>query len=248
MTSPRPVASIASDLCQLGVASGDVVMAHASMRRIGDVEGRAEGVVRALDASVGADGTLLMNLGAREDVGVPFNYLLTPADPDNGVLAEVFRRLPGTLVNNHPDARFGARGKLARQLLEDLPWNDYYGPGSVLERLVRVHGKVLRLGADAATVTLMHYAEYLATVPNKRRVRRNHLVLAKNGPEVRTVECLDDSDGIVDYPGEDYFAVILRDYLATGVASQGLVGGASSELIDAQDLVDFSVRWMSQNL
>ena len=219
------------------------------MRRIGEVEGRAEGVVRALDAAVGADGTVLMNLGAREDAGVAFDYLRTPADPDNGILAEVFRRLPGTLVNNHPDARFGARGKLAHQLLEALPWDDYYGPGSVLERLLQARGKVLRLGADPETVTLLHYAEYLAPVDNKRRVTRQHLVLGVQGqPEVRTVECLDDSSGIVDYPGEDYFGVILREYLATGAASQGPVGGASSELIDAQDLVDFSVKWMAQNL
>lgn len=223
-------------------------MVHASMRRIGEVAGRAEGVVRVLDSAVGADGTLLMNLGAREDVNVPFDYLQTPADPDIGVLAEVFRRMPGTVVNNHPDARFGARGKLARQLLEDLPWDDYYGPGSVLERLVQSGGKVLRLGADLDTVTLMHYAEYLAPVANKRRVLREHLALGAAGPELRVVECLDDSEGIVDYPGEDYFAVILREYLATGVASQGMVGGALSELIDARDLVDFSVRWMGQNL
>ena len=245
---PRPIASIAADLCQLGVSFGDVLMVHASMRRIGEVEGRAEGVVRALDSAIGATGTLLMNLGAREDLGVPFDYLRTPADPDVGVLAEVFRTMPGTLVNNHPDARFGARGQLAHQLLEDLPWNDYYGPGSVLERLLQARGKVLRLGADPDTVTLMHFAEYLAPVPNKRRVQREHLVVGADGPEVRSVACLDDSDGIVDHPGEDYFAVILREYLATNAASQGLVGGASSELIDAQDLVDFSVRWMGQNL
>ena len=218
------------------------------MRRIGEVEGRAEGVVRALDEAVGAEGTVLMNLGAREDIGTPFDYLRTPADPDNGILAEVFRQLPGTLVNNHPDARFGARGKLAHRLLADLPWDDYYGPGSVLERLVQAGGKVLRLGADPETVTLIHYAEYLAPVANKRRVTRQHLMLGAEGqPESRTVECLDDSDGIVDYPGEDYFGVILRKYLATGAASQGVVGGASSELIDAQHLVDFSVKWMAEN-
>ena len=218
------------------------------MRRIGEVEGRAQGVLRALDSVVGTQGTLLMNLGAREDVGVAFDYLRTPADPDNGVLAEVFRVMPGTRVNNHPDARFGARGKLAQQLLDDLPWDDYYGPGSVLERLVRVHGKVLRLGADLPTVTLMHYAEYVAPIPSKRRVRREHLVLGAHGPKVRTVECLDDSDGIVDYQGGDYFGIILREYLAAGAASEGAVGGASSELIDAQELVDFSARWMAENL
>src|SRR5438128_640849 len=111
-------------------------MVHASMRAIGDVDGRAQGVVSALDQTVCPDGTLLMNLGARDDWAWvndhpedkreallansdPFDYLNTPADPDNGVLAEVFRQTPGTLVNDHPDARFGSRGRLAHRLLAD---------------------------------------------------------------------------------------------------------------------------------
>jgi aminoglycoside N3'-acetyltransferase len=62
---------------------------------------------------------------------------------------------------------------------------------------------------------------------------------------VRPVECLDDSDGIVDYPGEDYFGVILREYLATGAGSRGSVGRAPSELLDTRDLVEFAVAWMA---
>ena len=60
--------------------------------------------------------------------------------------------------------------------------------------------------------------------------------------------CLDDSDGIVDAPGEDYFARILKAYLATGRACTGPVGLADSELIDAADIVQFGARWMEENL
>ena len=244
----QPIARLAEDLRRLGVGPGDVVMVHASMRAVGEVEGRAEGVVRALELAVAPEGTLLMNLGALVTEGVPFDYLRTPADPDNGVLAEVFRQLARTVVNDHPDARFGVRGKLARTLLVDLPWHDYYGPGSVLERLVRNRGKVLRLGADLNTVTLLHYAEYLTSIAHKRSVKREHLVRGLNGPVVRAVECLDDSDGIVEYAGEDYFGDIIRDYLATGAGSRGPVGQAKSELFDAHQLVAFAVDWMNTHL
>jgi aminoglycoside N3'-acetyltransferase len=240
-------------------------MVHASLRAIGPVDGGAAGVANALDAAVGPEGTVLMSLGAKDDwvwvndrpeseraallaEATPFDYLRTPADPDVGVLAEVFRQLPGTVVSDHPDGRFAARGRLAQHLVSSVPWDDYYGPGSPLERLVRARGKVLRLGADPDTVTLLHYAEYLAPLPSTRRVRRHRLVVGPDGTELRTVECLDDSKGIVDYPGDDYFAVILRSYLATGRASQGRVGQATSELLDAADLVDFAVSWMAANL
>lgn len=259
------VRELVDELRGLGVAAGDAVMVHASLRAVGPVEGGAAGVVGALEAAVGPAGTLLMTLGARDEwawvndraeperaallaAAEPFDSLRTPADPDVGVLAEVFRRLPGTVVSDHPEGRFGARGHLAKQFVADVPWHDYYGPGSPLERLVQAGGKVLRLGADRASVTLLHYAEYLAPVPSKRRVSRHRLVLGSRGPEVRRVACLDDSDGIVGYPDGDYFAAILTGYLATGRASRGIVGGATSELLDAADLVTFAVSWMSEYL
>ncbi len=263
MEAPCPVAHLISDLRRLGVADGALLMVHASLGAIGPVEDRAAGVVRALDAAVGERGTVMMVLGADDPwAGVnerpeverpalladaePFDAWSTPAEPDVGVLAEVFRRAPGTLVSDHPEGRFGARGASAGALLCEVPWNDYYGPGSPLARLVEAGGLVLRLGADTNTVTLIHYAEYLADVPDKRRVRRHRRVRGPHGPEIRSVECLDDSDGIVEWPGEDYFATILVDYLATGAASRGVVGQANSELLDAGELVAFAARWMSE--
>jgi aminoglycoside N3'-acetyltransferase len=255
---------LVADLRALGVASGDVVMVHASLRAIGAVEGGASGVIDALEAATGVDGTVLVVIGARDDWdwvnerpereraallrdATPFDAHTTPADPEVGVLAEVFRRRPTTRVSDHPEGRFAASGRMATTLLEDVPWDDYYGPGSPLDRFVRARGKVLRMGADLDTLTVLHYAEYLAPIASKRRVRRHRLVTGEDGPELRIVECLDDSDGIVDYPGEDYFAVILREYLASKRAKTGVVGRAASELIDALDVVKFAVAWMDEH-
>ena len=258
-------AQLCDDLQRLGVAHGDTVMVHASLRRLGPIDGGASALVTALDTAVGPGGTLVMTLGARDDwswvndhsedarlallaEAEPFDALCTPAQEDVGALAEVFRTTPGTLVSNHPEGRFGARGRLADDLTRDVPWHDYYGPGSPLERVIDAGGRVLRLGADENTVTLLHYAEYLAHVPDKRRVRRHRRVLTPEGPVVRAVECLDDSLGIVDWHGEDYFALILRDFLASHDTPRGLVGGAPSELIDGRELVMFGARWMSTHL
>ena len=252
---------LVGDLRRLGVAPGDVVMPHASLRAVG---ARAEAVIAALDEAVGPAGTLLMTIGARDDwawvnkrpggeraallaAADPFDAATTPSDPEIGVLAEVFRRTPGTVVSDHPEGRFGARGARAAELIADVPWDDYYGAGSPLARLVEWGGKVLRMGADIDTVTLIHHAEYLATVPGKRRVCRMRRVRTAGGPVLRTVECLDDSDGIVDYPGPDYFGVILESYLATGAARRGRVGNAPSELLDARAVVEFAAGWMTEH-
>ena len=265
MASPWTPGQLCDDLRRLGIEPGEVVMVHASLRAIGPVDGGAAGVVAALDEAVGPSGTLLMALGARDDwswvnehaedareallAGAePFDALETPAQEDVGTLAEVFRTTPGTRVSNHPEGRFGARGRLAGEFTRDVPWGDYYGPGSPLERLVEADGKVLRLGADENILTLIHYAEYVADVADKHRVRRHRRVMEPEGPAIRVVECLDDSIGIVDWPGEDYFAMILRAYLATHAPPRGTVGHAASEILDARALVRLAARWMTEHL
>ena len=176
----------------------------------------------------------------------PFDALRTPAQRDIGTLAELFRRHPGTVVTDHPEGRFGARGGLARELTADPPWDDYLGPGSPLERLVQLGGRVLRLGADPDTVTLLHYAEYRVPLPGKRRVCRYRRVMTPDGPQTRRISCLDDENGVFAHDGEDYFATILRSYLARGRGRSGQVGAAQAELIEASDLVDYAVRWMTE--
>jgi aminoglycoside N3'-acetyltransferase len=261
---PLCPASIVDDLRRLGVAEGDLVMVHASLRAIGPVEGGALGVLDAIDAAIGPTGSILVNTGVADEHAwvndhpederaalladaVPFDARTAPADPDNGVLAEVFRTRPGTVVSDHPEGRFGASGPLAPMLVTDVPWDDYYGRGSPLDRFVSNGGKVLRLGADPDTTTLIHLAEHLVDLPDKRRVRRHRLVAGPDGPEIRVVDTLDDSDGIVAHDGEDEFITIRREYLATGRASIAMVGGATSELIDGRDLVAFAVDWMAEH-
>ena len=238
-----PPGALAAQLRALGLHAGDLVMAHASLRALGAVEGGAAGVIAGLRSVTDAGGTLLMMVAARDDV--PFDALTTPADPDNGILAEVFRTCSGVAVNDHPACRFAALGPLASELLEPQPLHDYYGAGSPLERFVERGGRVLRLGADLDTVTLTHYAENVADLPNKRRVARRY-VRADVG-EV-TVEGIDDTDGIADWAGGDYFPRILIDFLGEGRASTGPVGQCQAELLGGAEFVDFAVAWLERNL
>jgi aminoglycoside N3'-acetyltransferase len=134
MTTP---AELTAALDALGEIRARVMMVHASLRAIGPVRGGAVGVIQAICAALGLDGTMLMMIAA--DEGEPFNRLSTPADPENGVLAEVFRTYPGVIVNDHPAYRFAAFGPAAAALLDPQPLRDY-GPDSPLERLWEMGG------------------------------------------------------------------------------------------------------------
>ena len=256
---------LASDLRTLGLGRSATVMVHASLRSIGPVEGGADGLLGAILDVIGPGGTMMMVLGSRDDHAwvndrpeaeraalladaIPFDPFTTPADPDVGTLAEVFRRYPGTVVGDHPEARFGACGVHALEMVTNVAWNDYFGAGSPLERLVDAGGVVLRMGADPDTTTLLHHAEYLATTPAKRRVRRHRLVKTPAGPEIQVVDSLDDTNGIVDHPGPDYFVTILEGYIASGRAATGVIGSAPSQLLDSADLTRFAVDWMNVHL
>ena len=210
---------LSREISALGVAPGDVVMVHVSLRAIGPLENGAAGLLEALRISVGHQGTLLMVLGAN---------------------------IPHDWVNKRPESV--RETLLAEKLLRDAPWHDYYGPGSPLQKLCEAGGKILRIGANPDTTTVLHYAEYLADVPNKRRVRRHYRCKSVGGSAIRAVECLNDEDSIVSVDGEDYFARILRDYLALGRGRRGQVGDAAAELIEAADIANFGAQWMTRNL
>ncbi len=234
--------TLVSELLQLGVRPGGLLMVHASLRAVGPVDGGAVGLLHALRAAQGEAGTLVMVLGA--DADEPFDAAETEVDvQDMGWLAEVFRTQAEVLVSDHAAARWGAWGPLAPELVAEPPLHDYHGPEGTLQRLVDHDGQVLRLGADPDTLTLTHLAEYLADLPNKRRVRRRY-VRADIGEQ--WIESLDDDDGIVAEP--DYFAAVLASFLAAGRARVGTVGASRAELLDARGFIAFAVPWLERHL
>ncbi len=139
-----------------------------------------------------------------------------------------------------------AIGAKAAWLIEGHPLDYGFGPGSPLEKLCRAGGEVLLLGTPFESVTLLHYAECLAHVPDKRVVRYRMPVLGEGQRHWVDVEEFDTSDGIRDWGGGDYFEAIVEAYLAAGHGRTGLVGAARSYLFDAQDLTAFGVAWMER--
>ena len=250
---------LSADLRALGIAPGDTVMAHASVRAVGEVAGGPDEIHLAIKDALTPEGTLLMYAGCPRYVDEVGRGNLSPAeeaevleklpsfDPetarsarDHGILVEFLRTYPQARVNRHP-ARFVAWGKAADHLFASQPWNYPFGRDSALDRLVALDGKILLLGSDHDTVTFLHYVEHIADFPGKR-VARFKVPVLEGGTRVwRDSEEFDTSgDGVHANWPDRFFARIVDGFLAASHNAGGPVGDAWCHLLPARGLLQFA--------
>ena len=256
--------TLAADLRALGLSAGDVVMAHASLRAIGEIAGGPDQIHLAIKDVISTDGTLFMyagcpqyvdevgrgNLSPEEEAEVldklpAFDAETARCDRSNGALVEFLRTYPGTRVNQHV-ARFAGWGRQADDLLSHQPWDFAYGRGSIFERFVEFDGKILLLGSDHDNVTFLHHAEHIVELPDKRVVRFKVPVLENGVRAWRDMQEFDTSNGAHESFPADVFSQIVDGYLALTSNRGGKVGNAASYLIDARGLLDHALSAMQR--
>ncbi len=249
---------------RLGVAAGDTVIVHASVRAVGPVAGGPDQIHLALKDVLTGAGTLMMyascprhydevgrgNLSASEEREVleklpAFDPLTARAARDNGALVELLRTYPGSMVNDHV-ARFVAWGNRAAHLLSPQPWNYAFGRGSALERFVELDGKILLVGCDHDTVTFLHYAEHIVDIPGKRVARFKVPVEQKGVRAWRDMEEFDTSDAGAHPNWPDRFFARLVDGLLEETGNHGgRVGDAQCFVLDSRALLEFALHRMT---
>jgi aminoglycoside 3-N-acetyltransferase len=242
-TNQTPIKQLQADLQSLGIHAGDTLMVHASIRSVGPVEERGQGILAALLGVLGPEGTLIAYADFEPTSKLPyFDIKRSPARPDYGVFAELVRTYPGAVRSANPGASMVAIGAKAQWLCEQHSLNYGYGPDGPLGKLVSVGGKVLLLGSDLDQVTLLHLAEHIADIPDKRVVKRPLDVMHDDGSvESVIIEEFDTSNPVASSMPEKVFASIVGSFLVTGAASSGRVGQALSYLLPAKELVSWAV-------
>ncbi len=242
-------------------------MVHTRMSALGWIIGGSETVIRALLDTVGPAGTLVAYASWQEHVYHAEDWpaehrdaylAATPAfdpatgevDREYGRIPERVRTWPGALRSSHPEASVAAIGARAAWIIGEHPDDDGYGARSPFARVVEADGQVLMLGAPLDTVTLLHHAEAIAQVAEKRTVTYRVTLAGDGGLRERTYTDIDTSRGAYPYEtlelGEDEFAVIAREALAAGIGVRGTVGDGASHLFPARSLTAFAVAWMEE--
>jgi aminoglycoside 3-N-acetyltransferase len=225
---------IAGPLRELGVEPGGVLLVHTSFRADRPVEGGPRGLIEALRDAVGSEGTLVMPSWSGND-DEPFDAGVAPASPDLGVVADMFRRIPGVRRSDHCFA-FAAAGPRAEAITSGLLPLPPHAPDSPVGRVHDLDGQVLLLGVGHDANTTLHLAELLAGVPY--RVPR-HCTVLRNGRPIR-----------VDYGENDHccqrFSLADAWLRERGLQREGPVAHAHARLVRARDVVRIALESLSR--
>ncbi|MBL7255924.1 aminoglycoside N(3)-acetyltransferase [Paractinoplanes lichenicola] len=255
---PHTTGTLAADLRALGLAAGDMVIVHSSMRAVGSLAGGVQAVVQALLDVLTPDGTLIVPTHTPSNSD-PAEWSKPPVPPSwwpvireqspgfdpartpsqwMGVLPEVVRAWPGAVRSSHPQVSFAALGGQAVAVVGEHPLEDGLGELSPLGALYRAYGKVLLLGCGHGRNTSLHLAE----------CRQKPPVLVEHGAAVRepsggsrwvtwTAPDADASD----------FEQLGAAYEAENGVLLGKVGNAECRLMPQRALVDFATRWLGSH-
>lgn len=157
--------AIINTLKKFGIQQGDTLMLHASLSKLGLVNGGAQSVISAILKAIGPQGNLAMP--AFPASGFNFDYLSTNPifDVNNtvsktGIISEVFRQMPGVRRSLHPTDSVCALGPQAGYLTQDhfnqlSPYNE----NSPFYRLCALNAKIIMLGVDLNSLTNLHTLE-----------------------------------------------------------------------------------------
>ncbi|MDI6519695.1 AAC(3) family N-acetyltransferase [Streptomyces coelicoflavus] len=241
--------TLAAGLRELGVRTGDTLLAHTSLSSLGWVCGGPVAVVRALLDVLGPDGTLVVptQTGDLSDPALwtsppvpeawwesiraatpPYDPLTTPSR-GVGVVPETVRTWPGARRSAHPQTSFAALGARAAEVVAGHATDCRLGERSPLAVLERLDARVLLLGAGYDACTAFHLAEY--------RIPGPMVEVGRPGPvgweRVREVSITSER-----------FDELGHDFERDRPVVRGRVGAADVRLFPLPDAVAYAERWL----
>jgi len=176
---------VQGSLESIGITGGDGLLVHSAVQFLGKPEGGVGVYLDGIQAVIGPGGTVVV---PTFNFDFPINREFDPGEtPSKGMgsFSEYIRKLPGSRRSLHPMQSVACYGYFA----EDLASRDTasaFDPGSVYDRMLELNFKLLLLGADIQSVSMLHYSEQRARVPYRYWKEFTGQVLTPQGWEIRT--------------------------------------------------------------
>jgi aminoglycoside 3-N-acetyltransferase len=221
---------IVAELRRLGVARGDLLQVHSSLRAFGWMDGGADAVVEALLETVGPEGTVMAPTFNHSEAPI-YDPKTTPSR--NGAVTEAVRRRPEAARSLHPTHPYAAIGARAEELVAGHLEVGTYDPLSPLGKLADWGGWVVLLGVGMGANTAVHIGEVKAGVRCLGYGRERSFV--KLNGEVREVRS-------TLWRAHGHCRVEMRPVeermRARGLITDGQVGKAEVHIMRARDVVE----------
>jgi aminoglycoside 3-N-acetyltransferase len=228
----------------LGVTGGDTLLVHSSYKSFGEVDGGPATVNRALEAALGAEGTLIMpTFNFDFNKGSPWDVRTTPSKM--GVLTELVRTDPRAKRVFHPFYSFAILGKHA-EMLGSLRYKSAYERNSVFGKLRDLNGKIMVIGLSYTnSMTFFHHIEQIEGVDYRFLKQFTGEVTDENGNTYTdTFEMLvrDIDKGVITEV--DPMGTLMEEH---GVIKSARIGEADVKLMKANEVYEFTAREMKRD-
>ncbi|HXF84743.1 MAG TPA: AAC(3) family N-acetyltransferase [Anaerolineales bacterium] len=229
---------------ELGVEEGDTLLVHSSYKSLGPVDGGPQTVIRALEAALGADGTLIMpTFNFDFTKGIPWDVRTTPSKM--GVLTELVRTDPRAKRVFHPIYSFAVLGKHA-EMLGSLRYKSSYERNSVFGKLRDLDGKIMIIGLSYTnSMTFFHHVEQMEGVDYRYLKQFTGQVTDENGNTyIDTFEMLvrDIDKGVVTEVNP--MGELMEK---AGIVKIRKIGEADVKLMKANEVYEFTAREMKRD-
>lgn len=244
---------------ELGVENIDACMVHTAMSKFQYLPGGPETIVSALEETL-SDGTLMMPSQVstncdpetweyppvRKDLIQTIRDNMPPYDPETsattglGLTPEYFRNLPDVVRSTHPYLPIAIWGKNAAEIASKQPLNMPYGINSPLDYLYKNNGKIIFLGTDYETCTILHYAE--STIHRKTEICSAATDIDQNGKTIWTDYKNVDLDSYDDF---NELGAAFEKKFPNDAKSQKL-GQGLIKVINCHPLIEFARQWFDE--
>lgn len=159
---------ISQALYELGIAEGDIVLVHSSLRSLGQLENGPETVIRGFESVIGKKGTLVMPTLCQVDFYNSYRTWYMDKPSDVGYLTEYFRKQPYVYRSNQATHSVAARGKYAYELTHEHTAYGYhlcpFGETAFMDsspwlKMLRMGTKTVFIGVNTRYNTMKHTVE-----------------------------------------------------------------------------------------
>lgn len=157
---------LVKNLSAVGIQSGDILLLHSSLSKVGNVDGGAQTVIDSLLEKIGDSGNLAMpaysyihsmvNTTKEED------YIFDPIHTKSvvGVVTEVFRKMKNVRRSIHPTHSICAFGPNSDTIVSGhLEAETNFGIGTPFHKIREMKGKIVGIGIGIGPVTIYHTIE-----------------------------------------------------------------------------------------